>query len=78
MALHNFNLGVFLCAGIYSALAWKNKKIFKLIKFRTMSNQKEKEGNLLPDEIHLNKYGRILRMTSIDKLPEALIFSREI
>ena len=46
------------------------EKIFKLVKFRTMSNKKDKDGNLLPDEIRLNKYGRILRSTSLDELPE--------
>ena len=49
----------------------KNEKIFKLIKFRTMDNRKDKDGNLLPDEIRLNKYGRLLRKTSLDELPEA-------
>lgn len=52
----------------------KNKngqeKIFKLIKFRTMSNEKDKDGNLLPDEVRLNKYGKFLRSTSLDELPE--------
>ena len=48
------------------------EKIFKLIKFRTMSNKKDKEGNLLPDEERLNKYGRFLRSTSLDELPELL------
>ena len=47
-----------------------NEKIFNLIKFRTMSNKKDKEGNLLPDEQRLNKYGRFLRSTSLDELPE--------
>ncbi len=46
------------------------EKIFKLVKFRTMSNKKDKDGNLLPDEQRLNKYGRILRSTSLDELPE--------
>ncbi len=46
------------------------EKIFKLIKFRTMDNRKDKEGNLLPDDVRLNKYGRILRSTSLDELPE--------
>lgn len=46
------------------------EKIFKLIKFRTMSNAKDKEGNLLPDDKRLNKYGRFLRSTSLDELPE--------
>jgi lipopolysaccharide/colanic/teichoic acid biosynthesis glycosyltransferase len=47
-----------------------NEKIFTLIKFRTMSNAKDKSGNLLPDEKRLNKYGVWLRDTSLDELPE--------
>ncbi len=47
-----------------------NEKIFSLIKFRTMSNAKDKDGNLLPDEVRLNKYGKFLRSTSLDELPE--------
>lgn len=49
----------------------KNERIFKLIKFRTMDNRKDKNGELLPDEVRLNKYGRFLRKTSLDELPEA-------
>lgn len=49
----------------------KDEKIFKLIKFRSMDNRKDKNGNLLPDDIRLNKYGRLLRKTSLDELPEA-------
>jgi len=41
-----------------------------LVKFRTMSNKKDKDGKLLPDDVRLNKYGRILRSTSLDELPE--------
>lgn len=48
----------------------KNEKIFKLIKFRTMTNQKDKDGNLLPDEQRLVRYGKFLRSTSLDELPE--------
>ena len=48
----------------------KDEKIFKLIKFRTMDNRKNKEGKLLPDEVRLNKYGVFLRATSLDELPE--------
>ncbi len=48
----------------------KDEKIFKLIKFRTMSMEKDKDGNLLPDEKRLNKYGKFLRSTSLDELPE--------
>lgn len=50
----------------------KNEKIFKLIKFRTMSNEKDKEGKLLPDEKRLTKYGKFLRSTSLDELPELI------
>ena len=50
----------------------KDEKVFKLIKFRTMSNAKDKDGNLLPDDVRLNKYGRFLRSTSVDELPELL------
>lgn len=46
------------------------EKIFKLIKFRTMANITDDEGNLLPDEKRLNKYGAMLRKTSLDELPE--------
>ncbi len=46
------------------------EKIFKLVKFRTMSNKKDPDGNLLPDEVRLNKYGKLLRSTSLDELPE--------
>lgn len=46
------------------------EKIFRLVKFRTMSNKKDRDGNLLPDDVRLNKYGRILRNTSLDELPQ--------
>ncbi len=49
-----------------------NEKIFKLIKFRTMDNRKDDDGKLLPDNVRLNKYGRILRSTSLDELPELI------
>ena len=49
-----------------------NEKIFKLVKFRTMSNAKDKDGNLLSDDERLNKYGKFLRSTSLDELPELL------
>lgn len=48
------------------------EKIFKLIKLRTMSNAKDKDGNLLPDDQRLGKYGAWLRSTSLDELPELL------
>lgn len=47
-----------------------HEKIFKLIKFRTMSNEKDKDGKLLPDEKRINSYGKFLRSTSLDELPE--------
>lgn len=50
----------------------KDEKIFKLIKFRTMDNRKDEDGNLLSDEIRLNKYGRFLRASSLDELPELI------
>ncbi len=50
----------------------KSEQIFKLIKFRTMTNAKDKNGNLLPDEDRLTKYGQFLRSTSLDELPELL------
>lgn len=48
----------------------KNGVIFNLYKFRTMSNERDEKGNLLPDEMRLTKFGKILRSTSLDELPE--------
>lgn len=48
----------------------KKGKIFKLIKYRSMTNKKDKDGNLLPDEVRLTKFGKFLRKTSLDELPE--------
>lgn len=50
----------------------KNEKIFRLIKFRTMTCEKDADGNLLPDEKRMTKYGKFLRSTSLDELPELL------
>ena len=47
-----------------------NEKIFTLYKFRTMMDAKDEQGNLLPDEIRLTKFGKLLRSTSLDELPE--------
>ena len=47
-----------------------HEKIFKLVKFRTMTNEKDENGELLPDEKRLNGYGKFLRSTSLDELPE--------
>ena len=50
----------------------KNVKVFKLYKFRTMTDQKDKDGNLLPDEERLTSFGKKLRSTSLDELPELI------
>lgn len=50
----------------------KDEKIFNLIKFRSMDSRKDKDGKLLPDNVRLNKYGRILRAFSLDELPELI------
>src|SRR5690554_3764114 len=50
----------------------KNCKIFKMIKFRTMNNKKDEFGNLLDDKSRLTKFGKFLRSTSIDELPELI------
>ena len=50
----------------------KNEKIFKLYKFRTMTDGKDKDGNLLPDEVRLTSFGKKLRSTSLDELPELI------
>ena len=47
-----------------------NEKIFKMYKFRTMTDERDKDGELLPDEIRLTKFGKLLRSTSLDELPE--------
>ena len=48
----------------------KDEKIFRLYKFRTMTDEKDENGELLPDEIRLTRFGKILRSTSLDELPE--------
>lgn len=50
----------------------KDGKIFKLIKFRTMTNKKDADGNLLPDDQRLTSYGKFLRSTSVDELLELI------
>lgn len=48
----------------------KDEKIFKMYKFRSMTDQRDENGELLPDEVRLTKFGRALRSTSLDELPE--------
>ena len=50
----------------------KDGKIFRLIKFRSMSEEKDGDGNYLPDDVRLNAYGKKLRSTSLDELPELI------
>ena len=50
----------------------KDEKIFRLIKFRSMTCETDKQGDLLPDEQRLNNYGKFLRSTSLDELPELI------
>lgn len=50
----------------------KDEKIFKLYKFRSMTDARDENGNLLPDEVRLTKFGKALRATSLDELPEAV------
>ena len=50
----------------------KDEKIFTLYKFRTMTDKKDEEGNLLPDDKRLTKFGKFLRSTSLDELPELI------
>lgn len=49
----------------------KDEKIFKLYKFRSMTDERDEDGKLLPDDVRLTKFGRFLRSTSLDELPEA-------
>ena len=50
----------------------KNEKLFKVIKFKTMTDEKDKNGNLLPDEKRLTKVGKFLRSASLDEIPQLL------
>ena len=50
----------------------KNEKIFEMYKFRSMTDARDERGNLLPDEVRLTRFGRALRATSLDEIPEAL------
>lgn len=50
----------------------KDEKIFKLYKFRSMTDERDEKGELLPDEVRLTRFGKLLRSTSLDELPELL------
>ena len=50
----------------------KDAKLFKVIKFKTMTDERDAEGNLLPDETRLTKVGKFVRSTSIDELPQLI------
>ena len=68
-------IGIFAMKGnpfFIQPRAGLNEKKFNLIKFRTMSNERDEKGELLPDEQRLNVYGKFLRKTSIDELPELI------
>ena len=54
----------------YQERPGKDEKIFKLIKFRSMTEEKDKDGNYLPDDVRLTSYGKWLRASSLDELPE--------
>lgn len=54
----------------------RNEKVFNLYKFRTMTDERDADGNLLPDEQRLTKFGSVLRSTSLDELPEVFNIAR--
>lgn len=64
----NKGVGVFF----FQERPGKNSKIFKVIKFKTMTDERDKEGNSLPDEKRLTKIGQFIRTTSIDELPQLI------
>ena len=68
--LHFANKGA--GAFFYQERPGKNGKIFKVIKFKTMTDERDADGNLLPDEKRLTKVGKLVRSTSIDELPQLI------
>jgi len=68
--LHFYNKGA--GAFFFQERPGKNNKIFKVIKFKTMTDERDVEGNLLPDEKRLTKVGKFVRSTSIDELPQLI------
>lgn len=56
----------------FQARPGKDEKVFKIIKFKTMTDQKDESGNLLPDELRLTKMGKFVRKTSLDELPQLI------
>lgn len=69
-------LAIMICIKLGSPILFtqerpgKNEKIFKLYKFRTMTDEKDENGKLLPDEMRLTRFGKMLRATSLDEIPE--------
>lgn len=69
-------VAILVCAKLGSPVLFKqprpgkDEKIFNLYKFRTMTDERDAEGNLLPDDVRLTKFGKALRATSLDELPE--------
>lgn len=68
--LHFANKGA--GAFFYQERPGKDGKIFKVIKFKTMTDERDADGNLLPDEVRLTKVGRFVRSTSVDELPQLI------
>lgn len=68
--LHRANNGA--GAFFFQERPGKDEKIFKVIKFKTMTDEKDADGNLLPDEQRLTKIGKFVRSTSIDELPQII------
>ena len=73
-----FSTAVFVRVKLGSPIVFKQQrpgkggKIFRLYKFRTMTDERDEKGKLLPDEVRLTKFGRLLRSTSLDELPELI------